>query len=114
MLQTNLNHIESENKFQQVLSDNENVMLCCGRMGPMCIPVYAAMKELEKTYDHISFWDMEFDIPVSQLIRKLPECNGFHVLPFVVYFNEGKVVTATSGIQTKDEIIDIIKKEFPN
>ena len=41
MLYTNLRHIESADEHAKILSENENVMVVCGRMGPMCIPVYA-------------------------------------------------------------------------
>ena len=58
-------------------------MVCCGRMGPMCIPVYAAMTELENEYDQVVFADMEFDIPDAAVIRNAPECRNFMGLPFV-------------------------------
>jgi thioredoxin 1 len=32
MLQTNLKHILSRADFDKVLAENENVMICCGRM----------------------------------------------------------------------------------
>ena len=32
---------------QKVLAENENVMITCGRMGPMCLPVYDVMESLE-------------------------------------------------------------------
>ena len=41
-LQTRLKHIHSEAEFKQILEENAYVMICCGRMGPMCLPVYAA------------------------------------------------------------------------
>ncbi len=47
MLKTNLTHVLSQKEHSELLNDNENVMICCGRMGPMCIPVYEAMEELE-------------------------------------------------------------------
>ena len=40
MLYTGLKHIESAEEHAQILSENENVMVVCGRMDPMCIPVY--------------------------------------------------------------------------
>lgn len=47
MLNTNLKHLETEEEGKEVLANNENVMICCGRMGPMCIPVYGIMEQLE-------------------------------------------------------------------
>jgi thioredoxin 1 len=113
MLQTNLKHITTKKEFDDLLNNNGNVMLCCGRMGPMCIPVYQAMIEIEKEYPRIEFYDMAFDEPVSAVIRNLPECRGFMGLPFTVYFSNNKVVKATSGIQTKEQIVAILNKEFP-
>lgn len=40
MLYSNLKHPESAAAHKKAISDNENVMVICGRMGPMCIPVY--------------------------------------------------------------------------
>ena len=44
MLYTKLKHLESIVETDNLLKSNENVMVCCGRMGPMCIPVYELMK----------------------------------------------------------------------
>lgn len=112
MLNTNLNHIESAKQHAEILSQNENVMVICGRMGPMCIPVYGIMEELEKEYSHVKFYDMEFDIPDAHVIRDLPEVRGFMGIPFVIYYKNGKVMKATSSIQTKDQITSILNAEF--
>jgi len=112
MLHTNLKHLESRKDIKEVLEENENVMICCGRMGPMCIPVYRAMMELEKGYDHVAFRDMEFDIPDADFIRSLPECANFMGLPFTVYFKKSKVVAATTSLQTKAQITEILDREF--
>ena len=112
MLQTNLKHILSEKEYQKVLQENENLMICCGRMGPMCIPVYAAMKDLEEAYPTIKFYDMEFDLPDASVIRNLPECRGFMGLPFTVYYKNGNVVKATTGIQNRSQILEVLKEEF--
>jgi thioredoxin 1 len=112
MLQTNLKHIESEETFQNVINDNENVMICCGRMGPMCVPVYAIMKEIEPEFQHVQFYDLEFDGPIGHLIRNLPECKGFMGLPFTVYFKNGVVAAATTSIQSMDQVCNILDQEF--
>ena len=114
MLATNLPHVLSEQDHQKVLQENENVMICCGRMGPMCIPVYEAMEELGNEYKNVKFVDMEFDTPDARVIRNLPECRGFAGLPFVVYYKNGKPVKATSSIQTKDQIKEILDMHFNN
>lgn len=112
MLQTNLKHIESADEHKKFIEENENVMICCGRMGPMCIPVYASMEELEGEYTNVKFADMEFDNPEAHVIRNAPECAGFMGLPFTVYYKNGKLVQATSSIQSKDQIKSILDKEF--
>jgi len=114
MLQTNLNHINSGEEYNNVLSKNKNVMICCGRMGPMCIPVYATMKELEDLNEHVAFFDMEFDHPEAAVIRNLPECRGFMGLPFTVYYKDGKVVKATTGIQNREQITEILDQKLTN
>ena len=112
MLITNLEHLENESEIKEVLATNENVMICCGRMGPMCIPVYLEMEQLQAQYSHVAFRDMDFDIPIAGFIKNLPECASFMGLPFTVYFKNGKVVAATTSIQNKEEIVHILNREF--
>ncbi|MFH1196703.1 MAG: thioredoxin family protein [bacterium] len=112
MLRTNLTHVTSEQEHSKLINENENVMVCCGRMGPMCIPVYDSMEELESEYTGVKFADMEFDSPDARVIRNLPECRGFQGLPFVVYYKNGKVVKATSSIQSRDQITEILDQNF--
>lgn len=112
MLKTNLTHVISEKDHSDLLTSNENVMICCGRMGPMCIPVYEVMEEIEGEYKNIKFADMEFDSPDAKIIRNLPECRSFQGLPFVVYYKNGQVVKATSSIQSRDQITSILDEQF--
>ncbi len=112
MLNTNLTHALSEKEHSEIISNNENVMICCGRMGPMCIPVYEVMEELENEYKKVKFVDMEFDSPDAKVIRNLPEAGSFQGLPFTVYYKNGKVVKATSSIQTKEQVTAILDEQF--
>jgi thioredoxin 1 len=112
MLYTNLKHLESAADHKKAISENENVMAICGRMGPMCIPVYGIAEELENEYKHVKFFDMEFDNPESNVIRSLPEVRGFMGIPFTVYYKNGKVVKATSSIQSREQVTSILDKEF--
>jgi thioredoxin 1 len=112
MLYTNLKHIETAADHARVISENENVMVICGRLGPMCIPVYRIAEELE--YKHVIFLDMEFDNPESHIIRNLPEVKVFMGIPFTIYYKDGKVAKATSGIQTREQVKAILDKEFAN
>jgi len=112
MLYTNLKHLESAAELNKTISENENVMVICGRMGPMCIPVYGIAEELEEEYKHVKFFDMEFDNPESHVIRSLPEVRGFMGIPFTIYYKDGKVVKATSSIQNRAQITAILDKEF--
>jgi thioredoxin 1 len=104
MLYTNLKHILTADEHKQIISENENVMVCCGRMGPMCIPVYGVMEELEPEYQNVKFFDMEFDNPEAHVIREAPECRSFMGIPFVMYYKNGKVVKATSSIQNMAQV----------
>jgi thioredoxin 1 len=112
MLFTNLEHVETAAQHKEVIENNENVMICCGRMGPMCVPVYADMEDLREEYKNVKFYDMEFDIPDARVIRNAPECAGFMGLPFTMYYKNGKVVKATTSIQSREEIEEILKEVF--
>ncbi len=112
MLHTNLKHILTAEEHGKFISENENVMICCGRMGPMCLPVYGVMEDLEKEYGHVKFCDMEFDNPESHVIKNAPECRGFMGLPFTVYYRKGKLVKATTSIQNEQQIRTILDTEF--
>lgn len=116
LLSTNLKHLETKADLTKLIASEENVMVCCGRMGPMCIPVYGVMEELEKSgeYPSVAFRDMAFDSPESDYIRRLPECQGFRGIPFTVYFKNGKVAKATSSIQSKQQVESILKEALVN
>ena len=112
MLRTNLKHLETSDALTEALENNEKVMICCGRMGPMCLPVYTHMEDLESEYSHVSFFDQDFDGPAAGYIRNLPECRGFMGLPFTIYFNKGTVVAATTSIQAKQQVQTILDREL--
>ncbi len=111
-LQTRLKHIHSEAEFNQIIEAYANVMICCGRMGPMCVPVYSAMEILREQFQEVAFYDMPFDHPEAHVIRNLPECRGFMGLPFTVYFKNGKLVKATTSIQNQGQVENILKEHF--
>ncbi|MHC1574443.1 MAG: YbbN family protein [Candidatus Methanogasteraceae archaeon] len=112
MLKTNLKHLETEQEVKEAIENNENVMVCCGRMGPMCIPVYGIMEELEGSYSNVLLCDQDFDIRAANFIRNLPECASFMGLPFTVYFKNGEVVAATTSLQNKDQVTKILDSVF--
>jgi len=108
MLSTNLTTIQSKEELADLIAKNEKVAVCCGRMGPMCIPVYDIFEVFQEKYPDIVFRNMDFDSPDAAVIRNLPECRLFNGLPFTVYYRNGKVVKATSSIQTSKQVKDII------
>ena len=112
MLRTKLDHVETTEELKTLLANNENVMICCGRMGPMCIPVYGVMEGLQDRYPHVAFRDMDYDGPASEAICGLPECASFMGLPMTVYFRKGQVVAATSSIQTAAQVTAILDDKF--
>jgi len=112
MLRTNLEHLETEDTLKAALKEHENVMISCGRMGPMCLPVYAIMDGLKENYEHVKFFDQDFDGPAASFIRSLPQCAGFMGLPFTVYFKNSEPVAATSSIQTREQVVTILDREF--
>ncbi|MCX6272578.1 MAG: thioredoxin family protein [Bacteroidetes bacterium] len=112
MLYTNLKHLMTAADHKKLISENENVMVCCGRMGPMCIPVYGIMEDIQDEYPHVVFADMEFDNPEAHVIRNAPETKIFMGIPFTMYYKNGKLVKATSSIQSKGQVTSILDREF--
>lgn len=112
MLYTNLKHLETAVDYVKFISENENVMLVCGRMDPMCIAVYGIAEQFEGEYKHVKFCDMEFDNPESYIVRELEVIQDLRSIPFAIYYKNGKVAFTTSGIQTKTEVKAILDKEF--
>jgi len=43
----NLKHVTTANDHKKFIEENENVMICCGRMEPMCLPVYGILEDRE-------------------------------------------------------------------
>jgi len=111
-LDTGLKHLSTVEEITSLIENSKNVMICCGRMGPMCIPVYEAMEEIQSDYKNVEFRDMLFDAPDAAFIRNLPECKSFSGLPFTVYYKDGKVVAATSSIQNKKQVKAILDTKF--
>lgn len=111
-LQTNLTHVETAAALEKMLQENENVMVCCGRMGPMCVPVYGIMEELEGDYENVKFADMLFDSPEAAIIRNHPACASFAGLPFTMYYKNGQVVKATTSIQSMEQVTEILDEQF--
>ncbi|MEN8228745.1 MAG: thioredoxin [Bacteroidota bacterium] len=112
MLHTNLQEIETAAELEKMVAENENVMVCCGRMGPMCIPVYDVMEELEEERTDVKFAVMSFDSPEAHIIRNAPECRGFMGLPFTMYYKNGQVAQATSSIQNMDQVTAVLNEQF--
>ena len=112
MLNTELKHLESLDQIEELLQNNPNVMICCGRMGRMCIPVFGVMAKLQPDYPHVQFRDLDFDSEPASFIKNLPECAGFMGLPFTVYFKNGTPVKATSSIQSAQRIKNILDDVF--
>ncbi|MDY6967625.1 MAG: thioredoxin [Spirochaetota bacterium] len=113
-MDTKLKHIESLKDFKETLSGNDMLVVCAGRWGPMCIPVYKAMEqlELEDKYKKIQFRVVEFDTEAATPIKKAKECSTFMGLPFTVYYNKQKIIHATTSIQTKAQIEEDCQRCF--
>ena len=112
MLHTNLHEIETAAELEKLISENENVMVCCGRMGPMCLPVYDVMEELEEERSDVKFAVMAFDSPEAGIIRNDDACRGFMGLPFTMYYKNGNVAHATSSIQNMQQVTAILDAKF--
>jgi len=112
MLYTNLKHIETDKQQQQVVAENENVVIICGRMEPASILLYRVAAGLEKKYPQVAFYDMEFDNPETTVLKHaLEDCNLTNI-PLTGYFKNGYLVNVTFGVQTSQQMIDLIEKEL--
>lgn len=114
LLATTVHEIETAAELEKIISENDNVMVCCGRMGPMCVPVYDIMEELEEERSDVKFCSMAFDTPEAHIIKNAPESRGFMGLPFTMYYKKGEVTHATSSIQTMEQVTDILDTHFSN
>jgi thioredoxin 1 len=112
LLQTGLKELETAAELEKFINENENVMVCCGRMGPMCMPVYDVMEELEEERTNVKFATMAFDNPEAAIIRNSPETRGFMGLPFTMYYKNGEVAHATSSIQNMQQVSSILDDQF--
>jgi thioredoxin 1 len=112
MLHTELHEIETAAELEKLIAENENVMVCCGRMGPMCIPVYGVMEELQEERADVKFAVMAFDSPEAGIIRNDEACRGFMGLQFTMYYKNGKVAHATSSIQNMQQVTAILNEQF--
>ena len=111
-LRTSVKEIETKEELENLISENENVMICCGRMGPMCLPVFDIMEDLKEKRPNIEFRVMGFDNPEAAIIRNAPECRGFTGLPFTMYYKNGEIVQATSSIQSMQQVIGFLDSYF--
>ena len=112
LLQTPVHEIETASELEKIINENENVMVCCGRMGPMCLPVYDIMDELQDEYEGVKFYSMAFDSPEAAPIRNAPETNGFMGLPFTMFYKNGKVADATTSILNRQQITSILDSKL--
>jgi len=112
MLQTNLHEIETAEELKKLQQENPNLMVVAGRMGPMCMPVYDIMEELEDEKNNIKFAVMAFDNPEAGIIRNDPACRGFMGLPFTMYYKNGETVAATTSIQNRQQVTSILDSNF--
>ena len=112
MFDIKVNQIPNVQEFDETLKNSGKLIVCAGRWGPMCIPVYGAMEQLEKDaqFEGVLFRVVDFDSEPAGRIRNLEECRHFRGLPFTAYYLNGKVVHATSSIQTRQQLEENIKK----
>ncbi|MBN2498353.1 MAG: thioredoxin [Deltaproteobacteria bacterium] len=114
MMQTRIKHLVTRDDTSRAFADHPRLVVAAGRWGPMCIPVYKAMEELEDEdrYAGVAFRVVEFDLPAAIPIREARACGSFRGLPFVLYVRDGEIAHATSSIQTKDQIAALIDRHL--
>ena len=67
-------------------------------MEPKSISVYRIAEELEAKYNNVKFYDLKFDNPELNGVGNLPEFANFVGIPYLVFYKNGEVVKAVSGI----------------
>jgi thioredoxin 1 len=112
MLYTNLIHLETAADLAGIIRKNANVLVVCGRMDPQSVPVYRIAEELEKVYGTVKFCDMEFDNPESLVILNLNQVVGLKEIPYVACYMSGELVETSSGIQTMDQVTEMMHTAF--
>lgn len=114
MLGTKTQEIKSKEELQKHVKDNDAVIICAGRLGPMCIPVYKAMEQMEQEgqFGNVKFLTVDFDSEAATPVRDSEKCSDFRGLPFTAYYKNGEIVHATSSIQTKAQIEENIESVY--
>lgn len=112
MLYTNLEHIETADEFIKVISENENAVVICGRMGPLCVPVYRVVEELGNEFAHVKFYDMEYDNPEFYFFHALPEVHGLEEIPFTIFYRNGNATRSVAGMLSKVQLKEMLIEEF--
>ena len=110
MLGTNVQEIMSQEELETHVAENDAIVVCAGRMGPMCIPVYGAMEQMEKEeqFGNVKFMTVDFDTAAAIAIINADKCHGFMGLPFTVYYKNGQMVHATSSLQSRTQLEESI------
>ena len=112
MLYTNLEHIETAGDFIKIISENENVVVICGRMGPLCVPVYRLVEELDDEFGQVKFYDMEYDNPEFYFFHTLPEVQFLDEIPFTIFYRNGEAVKSVAGLQSRAQLKEILTKAY--
>jgi len=114
MLGTNVTEIKSPAEFEEYVANNDSLVICAGRLGPMCIPVYIAMEQMEKEekYKNVKLLTVDFDTASAIAIRTNEKCRRFMGLPFTAYYKSGKMVHATSSIQSRMQLEKNIEEQL--
>ena len=112
MLYTNLKHIETAREQERIIYEGENVVIICGRMESASITVYRIAEDLKNRYPHVAFYDMEFDNPESSILKNTLEYFNLTDIPLVGYFKKGCLVNVSLGVQTREQMISHLEREF--
>lgn len=112
MLYTNLNHIETASQHAQIISKNQNVIIICGRMDYKSIMVYRMAEELQSKNNDLAFFDMEADNPETAVILQSEEITSEKYYPFILLYQNGKLLNASSEIQSSSSFNQILNTQF--
>jgi len=104
MLYTNLKHIESIKQLNDVIGNNNNVVMCYGRMNSDCIPVFNALEQLESELSDVQIYDIEYDNPEFEDFKQSTHSLTMTELPYLIFFQNGEVREVFAGKKDENQL----------
>jgi len=112
MLYTNLNHIESTSQLNSIIENNDNVVMCYGRMNHDCVAVFNALEMLENELPDVQIYDIEYDNPEFEDFKQSTRSLTMAELPYLILFKNGVVQEVNTGKKDENQLRTLIQKTY--